>query len=119
MGASITIENVNNMIGETDPAKQKEMSEKIFKAMDVNQNGSLDKKEMMGLVEVFWNTYPWVARKMMGAVAGSEAVAKKEMDEELFKDLDTNSDGMVTFEEWQKAVSTGILKANMEKNNIA
>ncbi len=117
MGAAITVEQVQAMCGEKDEHKQKEMSEKIFKAMDVNHNGSLDKKEMMALVEAYWKTIPGGMKSMMKKIV-SESAYKTQMDEQLFDELDANSDGVVTFEEWHKAITSGVLKANLEKNSL-
>jgi len=102
------------MSEETDPAKQKEMSQKIFDAMDVNHDKSLDKKEMMALVEAFWKTIPQQMKDMMKQFGMNEKDGKKQMDEALFDALDANSDGKVTFEEWHNALTSGVLKANMK-----
>ena len=38
-GASINLEDVTQMMKETDPVKQKAASEKIFKSMDADNDG--------------------------------------------------------------------------------
>jgi hypothetical protein len=52
------------MPSETDPVKQKDMSEKIFKALDVDHDESFDKKEMINLVEAFLKVIPFQMRRM-------------------------------------------------------
>ena len=113
-GHSISIEDVNAMAAETDPAKQKEMSQRIFDAMDVNHDKSLDKKEMMALVEAFWKAIPPQMKSMMKQFGMSESEGKKQMDEAIFDALDANSDGKVTFDEWHSAITTGVLQQNMK-----
>ena len=109
-GNSVTIEDINAMSNEKDADKQKEMSKKIFDAMDSNHNGSLDKKEMMALVEAFWKAMPPQMKSMMKQFGMSEKEGKAEMDEKIFASLDLNSDGKVTFEEWHSAIITGAIK---------
>ena len=65
----ITIEDVKAIAAETDPAKQKEMSERIFKAMDEDHDGSLDKNEMMVLVEAIWKAIPSEIKNMISSSA--------------------------------------------------
>ena len=65
----ITIEDVNAIAAETDPFKQKEMSERIFKAMDEDHDGSLDKNEMMVLVEAIWKAVPSEIKNMISSSA--------------------------------------------------
>ena len=112
MGAdnSVTIEDINAMSNEKDAEKQKEMSKKIFDAMDSNHNGSLDKKEMMALVEAFWKALPPQMKSMMKQFGMSEKEGKAQLDEKIFDSLDLNSDGKVTFEEWHSAITTGAIK---------
>ena len=109
-GNSITIEDIQAMSNEKDADKQKEMSKKIFDAMDSNHNGSLDKKEMMALVEAFWKAIPPQMKSMMKQFGMSEKEGKAQLDEKIFDSLDLNSDGKVTFEEWQSAITSGAIK---------
>jgi hypothetical protein len=69
------------MAAETDPVKQREMSQKIFDAMDADHDRSLDKKEMTGLVEAFWKAIPAEMKKMMKCFGVSESEGKKQMAE--------------------------------------
>ena len=64
-GASISMEDFKHMVEETDPDKQKAASEKIFKTMDVNHDGAINKKEMMALVNAFWKEIPKEMLSMM------------------------------------------------------
>ena len=116
-GHSITVEDIQHVCEEKDAHKQKEKSKKIFDAMDVNHNGSLDKMEMMALVEAYWKTIPDGMKSVMGRIV-KESDYKIKLDEDLIHDLDTNNDGMVTFEEWHKGITSGVLAANLAKNSI-
>ena len=83
-GPLIAIEDINAMSAETDPAKQKEMSEKIFKTIDADNDGSLDKIEMMALVEAFWKAIPAEMKHMMKQFGMSESEGKNQMQESIF-----------------------------------
>ena len=82
------------------------MYKKIFDAMDSNHNGSLDKKELMALVEAFWMVLPPQFKSLAKEIGMSEKEGKAQLDEKFFKVLDLNSDGKVTFEEWHYAITT-------------
>ena len=71
----------------------------------------------MTLVDAYWKTIPDQMKSMMKKIV-NESAYKAQMDEQLFAELDTNSDGIVTFEEWHKAITNGVLKANMGKNSL-
>jgi Ca2+-binding EF-hand superfamily protein len=60
------------------------MSKKIFDAMDANKNNSIHKKEMMALVNAFFQGIPKEALKMIKQMGGSESEMKAAMDEALF-----------------------------------
>ena len=60
------------------------MSKRIFDAMDANKNNSIDKKEMMALVNAFFQGIPKKALKMIKQMGGSESEMKAAMDEALF-----------------------------------
>ena len=60
------------------------MSKRIFDAMDANKNNSIDKKEMMALVNAFFQGIPKKALKMIQQMGGSESEMKAAMDEALF-----------------------------------
>ena len=83
------------------------MSKKIFDAMDANKNNSIDKKEMMALVNAFFQGIPKEALKMIKQMGGSESEMKADMLKTLFYALDLNYDDQVTFEGWNKAVCDG------------
>ncbi len=111
-GGSINLEDITQMMKETDPVKQKAASEKIFKSMDANHDGELNKKEIMTLADSFWKANPKEMLSKMKSLGLKEGDTKDHMDEVLFDCMDENSDGKVTFEEWHKAVISGSLKAN-------
>jgi len=90
------------------------MVKEIFKAMDVNEDGSLDRKEMMALVEAYWKTVPEGMKIMVEKLVG-ESVYKKEMNQQLFDELDANKGGVINFEELHKAITNGTFVANLEK----
>ena len=102
------------MVEETDPDKQKAASEKIFKTMDVNHDGAINKKEMMALVNAFWKEIPKEMLSMMKKFGIKEGDAKDQMAEAIFADADENADGKVTFEEWHKAITAGSMMQNMK-----
>ena len=113
MGNGISASDINHMIDEKDEHKQKTMSEKIFQAMDKDKSGALDKKELMALVKVWWEAVPWLARKLASAGSGETALLEK-WEEAFFEVMDENKDGKISFEEWHKAVVSGIVKAQKD-----
>ncbi len=82
MGAehSITIEDIKAMANEKDEEKHTKMSKKIFDALDSNHNGSLDKKEMMALIEAFWKALPPQIESTMKQLGMSEKEGKALLD---------------------------------------
>ena len=64
------------MLEEKDKHKQKEMSEKIFKTMDASHNRSLDKKEMLSLVEAFFKSDSDEMKNIMKEMGANEKVVK-------------------------------------------
>ena len=82
--------------------------------MDASNDGALNKKEMMALVNAFWKQIPKEMLNMMKSFGMKESEMKDQMDEALFDCMDENSDGKITFEEWHKALTSGALKANMK-----
>ena len=112
MGAehSITIEDIKEMVNEKDEEKHTKKSKKIFDALDSNHNGSLDKKEMMALIEAFWKALPPQIESTMKQFGMSEKEGKAQLDERIFDSIDLNGNGKVTFKEWHSAVCTGPIK---------
>jgi Ca2+-binding EF-hand superfamily protein len=100
------------MAVEADPAKQREMSQKIFDAMDADHDRSLDKKEMTSLVEAFWKAIPAEMKDMMKFFGTIESEGNEQMNDSLFKSLDADGDGKVTFDEWHAAFTSGALTQN-------
>jgi hypothetical protein len=61
------------------------MSKEIFDAMDANKKNSIDKKEMMALVNAFFfQGIPKEALKMILQMGGCESEMKAAIDEALF-----------------------------------
>ena len=55
---SVTYEQIFELINQTDEKKQIKLSKKIFKALDKDGSGTLDKSEMMTLVTEFFRMDP-------------------------------------------------------------
>ena len=60
------------------------MSKKIFDAMDANKNNSIDKKEMMVLVNAFFQGIPKQTLQKIKLIGVSESEMKAEMEKALF-----------------------------------
>ncbi len=56
--SSITHHDIVHLINEKNERKQTKLSKKIFKALDRDGNGSLNKDEVMTLVVEFFKTDP-------------------------------------------------------------
>ncbi len=93
------------MAAETDPVKQKEMSNKIFKAQDADLDEYLDKKEMIVLVQAFPKAIPSQMKSMMKQLGMSKSEEKQQLNDFLFNALDADGDGKVTFEERHAAIT--------------
>ena len=86
------------------------MAEKIFEAMDADHDEFLDKKEIMALVKAYWKVQPTSMINAIKEYGISESEAKEGMQQTIFNWLGEDNYGMVSFDEWHNAITTGSLQ---------
>ncbi len=98
------------MPAETDPVKQKQMSEKIFKVLDANHNETLDKKKYGCSRESFLEGHPLPDEDSDDAARHERKPRAKAVAQLSFFDaLNADGDCQVTLGEWHTVITTGAL----------
>ena len=90
------------------------MSDRIFKWIDSDQDGLISDKDFFTFVNVLWGSYPQLTREKKVAAGGFESLIKAKMIYDFFRAMGCKY--LLDSDKWHKAVSTGVLKLQIEKS---